>query len=119
MHATGKDLWGKRQSGEGSVTAVTANHDGDGSIIGNTLFHGTIHSIEQIVVHRRAPFHVARVGEGLAKTGRSAEVHAQHCVPAICQPLMPGIESPCVASPWTTMHKQHRGLWLGRPACTI
>ena len=51
------------------------------------------HRIEQIVIDLAAPFVVARVDEGLAETGRAAEVDAEDGVAAIGKPLMPGMEN--------------------------
>ena len=61
----------------------------------------------QIVVHLAAPLQVAGVDERLAEAGRAAEVHRQHGIAAICQPLVLGLVAVAVAAPRAAMHQQH------------
>ena len=61
--------------------------------VGDAFLHGPVDGVDQVVVHLAAPFAVAGVDERLAEAGRAAEVHRQHGVAAVGQPLVVRIEA--------------------------
>ena len=58
-------------------------------------------------MHLAAPLQVAGIDEGLAEAGGAAEVHRQHGIAAVRQPLVVRVEAVDVACPRAAVHQQH------------
>ena len=114
------------------VPAVGATVDRNPVAIDNALCDKVIDGVEQVVVHLGAPLAVARVEEGLAVAGGTAEVDVHTGVAPVGQPLVFGIESPTIARPRTAVHDQHGGQmspfdprreagypWIGNPSRAV
>ena len=69
--------------------------------------HRPVDGVEQVVVHLAAPLQVAGIDEALAEAGRAAEVHRQHRIAAVRQPLVARVEAIAVARPRAAVHQQH------------
>ena len=58
-------------------------------------------------MHLAAPLEVARRDERLAEARRTAEVHRQHGIAAVGEPLVVGVEAVVIARPRTAVHHEH------------
>ena len=93
---------------ERGVAAIGPAHDREPIGVGPTLVDRPLGRIVDVVLHRLVPLTISRIEEGLAETGRPAEVHAQHRVAPIGKPLVIRVVSPAVTSPWTTVHEENQ-----------
>jgi hypothetical protein len=87
VDAAGIEVGCEHHAGQRGVAAVGAAHDADPLGVGDALFDQVLHAIGDVVLHGIPPLVVAGVEEGLAETGRAAEVRLQHGVAAVGQKL--------------------------------
>ena len=104
-----RELLGREgQADERRIAAVASAEDRHALGIGDSLGDRPVDGVDQVVVHLAGPLEVGGVDERFAKARRAAEVHAEHGVASIGQPLMRRREAPGVASPRTTVHVEHQ-----------
>src|SRR3984893_4486922 len=111
VDAAGVSLRITGKADEGSIASIASAHDGDLARIGDFLVDRPGDSIEEVIIHASAPFQIASIDEGLAETGRTPEVHAQHRITTVGKPLMNEVESESIACPRTTVNHKHHRLW--------
>ena len=113
VHPTGEGFGSERQPDQRGIPAVGAAHDGDPLGIGDLLFHGPVHAVDQVVVHLPRPFHVRRIEVLLADARGAAIVRLQHRVPTVGQPLRVRVVAPRVPRPRAAVNEQNHGQGLG------
>ena len=117
VDAAAEHLRCKGEPGQRGIAAVGAAHDGDAPAIGNSLLHRPLHGVDQVVMHLAAPLQVAGVEECLAEAGGAAEIHRQHGIAAIGQPLVVRVIAVLVSCPRPAVHQKHHRQWpLGSAA---
>jgi hypothetical protein len=88
-------------------------HDGDFFRVGNALLHDPVEAVEQVVVHFARPLAIAGVEELFAVSRGTTEVHLQHRVTAVRQPLRNIVVPPRITAPGTAVDEEHRRQVLG------
>ena len=121
LDGAGERVRRERRPDQRRVAAVAAAHDRHLLRVGVALLDGPVDGVDQVVVHLAGPLAVAGVEELLAEAGRAAEVHLQHRVAAVGQPLRLRVVAPAVARPRPAVDQQHHRQVLrldARPAAS-
>src|ERR1700744_4268844 len=100
--------WKALSAREYCISTVTDAHDRDTRRICDTAFNGPGYGVEQVIIHATSPFAVSSIDEVLAEPHRTAEIHAQHAIAAVSQPLMLGFEAEDIPGPGPTVNQQHQ-----------